>query len=98
LRFLERRFGVPVPNLSAWRRETTGDLTSAFDFARRADDAPVPLPDPGLTGLDALIEGNVNLLLGTLDRGEPYPVPANSMPEQEKSPIRRAPSGMPAQG
>jgi phospholipase C len=33
LRFLETRFGVRVPNLSAWRRRTTGDLTSAFNFA-----------------------------------------------------------------
>ncbi len=33
LRFIETRWGVEVPNLSAWRRETTGDLTSAFNFA-----------------------------------------------------------------
>jgi phospholipase C len=33
LRFLEKRFGVEVPNLSAWRRSVTGDLTSAFNFA-----------------------------------------------------------------
>jgi phospholipase C len=96
LRFLERRFGVPVPNRSAWRRRTTGDLTSAFDFARLPGDAPVRLPDQNLAGLKSLIEGNVNLLLGTLDRGKPYPVPPNSMPEQEKHPARRAPSGMPA--
>ena len=34
LRFLETRFGVEVPNLSAWRRSVTGDLVSAFNFAR----------------------------------------------------------------
>ena len=34
LRFLETRFGVEVPNLSAWRRENTGDLTSAFNFVQ----------------------------------------------------------------
>src|SRR6202023_2213561 len=28
LRFLETRFGAEVPNLSAWRRATVGDLTS----------------------------------------------------------------------
>src|SRR5262249_56291614 len=33
LRFLERRFGVAEPNISAWRRAVCGDLTSAFDFA-----------------------------------------------------------------
>ncbi|HWG02349.1 MAG TPA: alkaline phosphatase family protein [Trebonia sp.] len=96
LRFLERRFGVPVPNLSAWRRRTTGDLTSAFDFARPAAGAPVRFPDQRLAGLKALIEGNVNLVLGTLGRGEPYPVPPNRMPEQEELPVRRPPSGMPA--
>ncbi len=32
LRFLETRFGAEVPNLSAWRRATVGDLTSAFNF------------------------------------------------------------------
>jgi len=33
LRFLERRFGVAEPNISAWRRAVCGDLTSAFDFS-----------------------------------------------------------------
>jgi phospholipase C len=45
LRFLERRFGVAEPNISAWRRAVCGDMTSAFDFsdpdARRfLDDLP----------------------------------------------------------
>ncbi len=37
LRFLERRFGVAEPNISAWRRAVCGDMTSAFDFAARDD-------------------------------------------------------------
>jgi phospholipase C len=36
LRLLETRFGVEVPNLSAWRRRTTGDLTTAFGFGAPA--------------------------------------------------------------
>jgi phospholipase C len=32
IRFLETRFGVREPNISAWRRTVCGDLTSAFDF------------------------------------------------------------------
>ena len=32
LRLLETRFGVEVPNLSKWRRETVGDMTSAFNL------------------------------------------------------------------
>ena len=33
IRFLEVWTGVPEPNISAWRRQVCGDLTSAFDFA-----------------------------------------------------------------
>ncbi len=33
IRFLEMRFGVAEPNISAWRRAVAGDLTTAFDFA-----------------------------------------------------------------
>lgn len=44
LLLLERRFGVEVPNLSQWRRDTVGDLTSTLDFS--APDPSVPaLPD-----------------------------------------------------
>lgn len=32
IRFIERRFGVYEPNISAYRRAMCGDLTSAFDF------------------------------------------------------------------
>ena len=46
LRFLETRFGVEVPNLSAWRRAVTGDLTSAFNFA-----APPKFSAPSLPHL-----------------------------------------------
>jgi phospholipase C len=40
LRLLETRFGVPEPNISAWRRRTCGDLTSVF----RLDGAPARYP------------------------------------------------------
>jgi phospholipase C len=33
IRFIEARFGVKEPNISAWRRAICGDLTAAFDFA-----------------------------------------------------------------
>jgi len=39
LQFMERRFGVSEPNISAWRRAVCGDLTSAFDFADPNGDA-----------------------------------------------------------
>jgi phospholipase C len=32
IRFVETRFGVMEPNITAWRRAVCGDLTSAFNF------------------------------------------------------------------
>ncbi|WP_082404474.1 phospholipase domain-containing protein [Saccharothrix sp. NRRL B-16348] len=45
-RFLERWLGVSAPGISAWRRTVCGDLTSAFDFTRRARRPVVPRPGP----------------------------------------------------
>ncbi|GAA4594290.1 phospholipase C, phosphocholine-specific [Planotetraspora phitsanulokensis] len=33
VRFLETWLGIKAPDISAWRRQVVGDLTSAFDFA-----------------------------------------------------------------
>jgi phospholipase C len=93
LKFLERRFGVPVPNLSAWRRDVTGDLTAAFDFARPASDALPPLPAAGVH-LEALLERSIDILRATLDHGKPFVIPPNTIPEQERLPIRGRPSGL----
>jgi phospholipase C len=41
IRFIEARFGVREPNISAWRRRTCGDFTSAFRFSRPARPFPV---------------------------------------------------------
>jgi phospholipase C len=43
IRLIERRFGVSEPNISAWRRRTCGDLTSAFRFGG----VPAPYPRGG---------------------------------------------------
>lgn len=40
LRFLEARFGVMEPNISAFRRAVCGDLTSAFNFASPNEQLP----------------------------------------------------------
>jgi phospholipase C len=39
IRFLEKRFGVKEPNISAWRRAVAGDLSTAFNFSDPDDDA-----------------------------------------------------------
>ncbi|WP_158915627.1 alkaline phosphatase family protein [Caulobacter sp. S45] len=45
LKLIEARFGVEVANLSRWRRETVGDLTSAFGFGAPADLTLPHLPE-----------------------------------------------------
>jgi phospholipase C len=40
IRFIEKRFGVNEPHISAWRRAICGDLTSAFDFEQRNTSVP----------------------------------------------------------
>jgi phospholipase C len=99
LRFVETRFGVEVPNLSAWRRSVTGDLTSAFNFAKPSASVP-PLPatslaDPRIVTGGCATNGPTKLLEPT---GQdvtltPYQIPPNSMPGQEGGTARR-PSGL----
>ncbi|HWD27272.1 MAG TPA: phospholipase C, phosphocholine-specific [Rhizomicrobium sp.] len=46
LRFLETRFGVHEPNISAWRRALAGDLTSMFDFTQSGAWPAISSNDP----------------------------------------------------
>ena len=78
LRFLETRFGARVPNLSAWRRKTTGDLTSAFNFAAKPNTTRPTLPQPGST---------------VCSGGSPITASAQPFPRQPKAKPRR-PSGI----
>jgi phospholipase C len=85
LRFVEERFGVRAPNISSWRRRTTGDLTSALHMGHA--DASLPalpstthdqMPDMAALGCSQAAILNVASSLPH------YPVPAHqSMPRQE---------------
>ncbi|BEP12147.1 phospholipase C [Acidothermaceae bacterium B102] len=54
LKLLHERFGVAVPNVSAWRQKTVGDLTSMLFLSAKDMSMPalptVPLPPQTLTG------------------------------------------------
>jgi phospholipase C len=81
LRLLETRFGVEVPNLSAWRRSVTGDLTSAFGFGEpaRYDVPRMPDTEQALR----MVEERVMSLPA------PKPPDVPSMPRQEPGPRPR---------
>ncbi|HEY1831996.1 MAG TPA: alkaline phosphatase family protein [Acidimicrobiales bacterium] len=86
LRFLERRFGVEVPYISDWRRNTVGDLTGAFNFAGGLNTSIPQLPNTWDLAIEALWQ----------EAHLPQPVMprVQSMPVQEPGPPRRAPSGI----
>jgi phospholipase C len=105
LRFLESRFGAEVPNLSAWRRANTGDLTTAFNFASVNTSIPT-ITKPSLldkrvlssscdTGAPFdLAEGFTNSL-AVLDSVllKPYPVTVNTAAPAQEPGTAPAPSG-----
>jgi phospholipase C len=96
LRFLEARFGAEVPNLSAWRRATCGDLTSALNFA--GPDRSVPALPPTSFGDPSVAGGDCTTNVpGKLASSGTVVVPPNSMPRQEPGSPRR-PSGLPGSG
>jgi phospholipase C len=88
LRFLETRFGAEVPNLSAWRRATVGDLTSALNLKK--PDQSIPNLPSTLSAAQQLVQQCIANLAGTT----PYTVPSTQTTATQESgnPIR--PSGM----
>jgi phospholipase C len=96
LKFLETRFGTEVPNLSAWRRKTVGDLTSAFNFAAKPVASAPRLPIvPSIRDVTTIAgECLINGVGGVEDLGKPTPVPEHvTKPSQEQGPAGR-PSGL----
>jgi phospholipase C len=90
LRFIERRFGVEVPNLSPWRRSVTGNMVRALSLGQAPDTSVPTFPATYLGNTEVAEEAVINALLGTGDEGLPYP-PPNVMPTQAKLPARPHP-------
>jgi phospholipase C len=91
LRFLEERFGVKAPNLSAWRRKTAGDLTATLHMNHKDASKPrLPSTSKDLPA-NVMAEGCTSLDLLEADDSQPgYPVPKNQvLPRQEAGRPRR---------
>jgi phospholipase C len=87
LRFLETRFGAEVPNLSAWRRATVGDMMSAFNF--KAPDLSIPNLPATLPAVGQAVQQCANNLAGFT----PYPVPATQTAPVQETGTAPKPSG-----
>jgi len=90
LKFIERRWGVHCPNISDWRRQTVGDLTSAFNFA--APDAS--LATDAITVSPPTNYADQPECLTEEGTSAAYPTPDDiPVPEQEPG-TRPSPSGL----
>jgi phospholipase C len=87
LRFLEARFGAEVPNLSAWRRATVGDMTTALNF--KAVDPSIPNLPPPLPAIPQAIHQCAANLAGTTA----YAVPATQIMPMQETGTAPKPSG-----
>ena len=87
LRFLETRFGAEVPNLSAWRRATVGDMTAAFNFSK--PDTSVPSLPSTTAALPAILAECAANLVGTT----PYVLPNSQVQPTQEAGSAVRPSG-----
>ncbi len=87
LRLLETRFGVPVPNLTPWRRSAVADLTTALGFGSSNDLTP-SLPATSYT-VDSSCPSPTNIA-PALAPPEAVTVPSRQqLPTQEPGSPRR---------
>jgi phospholipase C len=99
LRFIERRFGVPVPNLSAWRRANTGDLTGTINFAAGAQATPAVVTGAQTAAraaadlAKAVQQCPANAVLDAAGRPVPYPIPRVQTVPSQLPRIPKRPSG-----
>jgi phospholipase C len=73
--FLETRFGVTIPGISAWHRAVSGDLTSTFDFVAPNDRVFPKLPE---------VKDSVAVVMAHVHRRPVNPLTAPQSMEQEK--------------
>jgi len=91
LRFLEERFAVRAPNISAWRRKTAGDLTATLHMGHKDATRPALPPTSNDLPANVMAEGCSELDILEIAEDQPaYPVPARQvMPRQEAGRARR---------
>jgi phospholipase C len=76
IRLIESRFGVREPNISAWRRQTCGDFTTAFHFSNH----PAPWPKSNLALRLATTETQLLIAQQEVNDNPAPTVPATNQP------------------
>jgi phospholipase C len=91
LKFIERRWGVHCPNISDWRRETVGDLTSAFNFAAPDSSTPTAVLTQPSPPTNYAQQPECVTEEGT---SAPYATPADIPVPHQEAGTRPSPSGL----
>jgi len=83
--------GADGLEISPWRWDTVGDLSSALPTLRRPVDTVPTLPATSMTDPDVAQQTLINALLGTEDYGPAYPPPAqnNGIPAPDSDTTKR---------
>lgn len=87
LMFLEKKFGITAPNITPWRRQNVGDLTSTLRM-NAFDPSIPPLPDAPKTP-DYLKTCSAVNLDSELGGSTPAPPQQQQMPVQEPGTLKR---------
>jgi phospholipase C len=87
LKLIARRFGLRVPNVSAWRDATVSDLSAALQRRPHSGSTPSPV---GVASAATEAAGDLaEIRLAARLFGAGITVPPNSKARQERTPVRR---------
>jgi phospholipase C len=89
LQLLANRFGVPIPNLTAWRAGAAGDMASLFRGHRRAVPGVPRIPDVGPAARAAVAGDNALIAAASAEHRPAYPLPRPAALAQDALPRRR---------
>ncbi|WP_028226482.1 phosphocholine-specific phospholipase C [Paraburkholderia ferrariae] len=92
LQFLGQRFGIPVDNVSPWRRTVFGDLTGCFDFTSPNSTVPADLSGKA----PSLTQANATYTTQNANSGAVPPAdPAGSVPLPQQPLVLRPSRALP---
>ena len=83
LRLVERRFGVPVPNLTAWRRRIVGDMTETFAPWTKPRTGTPAFPRAAGAAHEAAVADRS--AVGSADRTRPTPAAVSDLRARQDS-------------
>lgn len=92
IRFLEERFGILATNISNWRRQTVGDLTSTLRLGSRNLSVPTLPVTSQYSPQAETLEGTTSAENANEGGGTLYELAATqTMPKQESGTVKRLP-------